>query len=85
VDPFGRVCLPRGVNMSGASKTFVCCFFIFIVDESHPGLEDSPTNHDSSKFPTGHEDVTFVGRPFPLEDAPEHFARLRRWGLTFGV
>jgi hypothetical protein len=29
--------------------------------------------------------VTFVGRPFALEDAPEHFARLRRWGLTFGI
>ncbi|KAF8183092.1 glycoside hydrolase superfamily, partial [Mycena galopus ATCC 62051] len=22
-------------------------------------------------------------RPFPLEEAPEHLARLRRWGLTF--
>ncbi|KAG5644275.1 hypothetical protein DXG03_008760 [Asterophora parasitica] len=38
-------------------------------------------NHDT--FPAGAESVTFVGRPFPLEEAPEHFARLRRWGLTF--
>ncbi len=27
--------------------------------------------------------VSFVGRPFPLEQADEHFTRLREWGLTF--
>lgn len=26
---------------------------------------------------------SFVGRPFPLEDADEHFQRLKAWGLTF--
>eukprot|EP00756_Hemistasia_phaeocysticola_P060270 Hpha_TRINITY_DN3888_c0_g1::TRINITY_DN3888_c0_g1_i1::g.44685::m.44685 len=26
--------------------------------------------------------VTFVGRPFPVEDASEHFRRLRSWGFT---
>ncbi|KAJ3122641.1 hypothetical protein HK100_011896 [Physocladia obscura] len=30
-----------------------------------------------------HRDVSFVGRPFPLADADEHFARLKSWGLTF--
>lgn len=30
-----------------------------------------------------HRDVCFVGRPFPREEANEHFERLRRWGLTF--
>jgi len=30
-----------------------------------------------------HRNVSFVGRPFPLQDADEHFARLRSWGLTF--
>ena len=29
-----------------------------------------------------HRNVSFVGRPFPLDQADEHFARLRRWGLT---
>jgi Glycoside hydrolase family 5 C-terminal domain/Cellulase (glycosyl hydrolase family 5) len=30
-----------------------------------------------------HRRVSFVGRPFPIEEADEHFARLREWGLTF--
>lgn len=29
-----------------------------------------------------HKTVSFVGRPFPLEDADEHFARLRAWGFN---
>ncbi|KAI0819374.1 glycoside hydrolase [Trametes gibbosa] len=43
----------------------------------------TPANHDHDSFPANHADVTFVGRPFPLEEAPDHLARLRRWGLTF--
>jgi hypothetical protein len=27
--------------------------------------------------------VSFIGRPFPLEQADEHFRRLQGWGLTF--
>ncbi|KAG9086683.1 hypothetical protein FRC06_002983, partial [Ceratobasidium sp. 370] len=42
-----------------------------------------PSNHFAESFPHKHQTVTFVGRPFPLEEAPQHFARLRRWGLTF--
>lgn len=30
-----------------------------------------------------HRSVSFVGRPFPLEEADEHYARLKKWGLTF--
>ncbi len=30
-----------------------------------------------------YKDVSFVGRPFPLNEADEHFSRLRHWGLTF--
>lgn len=26
---------------------------------------------------------SYVNRPFPLEEAPQHWARLRSWGLTF--
>ncbi|KAH8977678.1 glycoside hydrolase superfamily [Lactarius akahatsu] len=43
----------------------------------------TPVNGDHTTFPAGAETVTFVGRPFPLEEAPQHLARLRRWGLTF--
>ena len=28
-----------------------------------------------------HRDVSFVGRPFPLDEADEHLDRLRRWGF----
>ena len=30
-----------------------------------------------------HRNVSFVGRPFPLEEADEHFRRLLAWGFTF--
>lgn len=48
-------------------------------------LLNSPADHDHNTFPANHHSVTFVGRPFPLEEAPEHFARLRRWGLSFST
>ncbi|KAF9554990.1 cytoplasmic protein [Agrocybe pediades] len=47
------------------------------------GSSKTPTDHDHENFPGDHRSVTFVGRPFPLEEAHEHFSRLRRWGLTF--
>ncbi|KAH9985691.1 glycoside hydrolase family 5 protein [Russula vinacea] len=43
----------------------------------------TPVNDNNATFPAGAETVTFVGRPFPLDEAPQHLARLRRWGLTF--
>jgi hypothetical protein len=30
-----------------------------------------------------HRNVSFVGRPFPLEEADLHFTRLLEWGFTF--
>ncbi len=30
-----------------------------------------------------HRDVSFIGRPFPLEEANEHFSRLKHWGFNF--
>ena len=29
-----------------------------------------------------HREVSFIGRPFPLEEADEHFGRLRHWGFN---
>ncbi|KAF9477640.1 glycoside hydrolase [Pholiota conissans] len=43
----------------------------------------TPVDHNHASFPGDHRSVTFVGRPFPLEEAHEHFSRLRRWGLTY--
>ena len=45
----------------------------------------SPVNDDDTTFPAGVETVTFVGQPFSLDEAPQHLARLRRWGLTLGA
>ena len=50
---------------------------------SHPSPPVSPVDHNPESFLHDHAGVTFVGRPFPLDAAHEHLARLRRWGLTF--
>ncbi len=41
---------------------------------------DFPTHRADGFF--DHRDVSFVGRPFPIAEADEHFARLHAWGLT---
>ncbi|KAL8276134.1 hypothetical protein RQP46_011465 [Phenoliferia psychrophenolica] len=66
-DQHNRTILMRGVNLSGLSK-----------------LPTSPSGftHLAEGF-YDHEHVSFVGRPFPLEEAHEHFSRLKQWGLTF--
>jgi hypothetical protein len=38
-----------------------------------------------TNFPSdfsGHREVSFIGRPFPLAEADEHFSRLRAWGFN---
>jgi hypothetical protein len=32
---------------------------------------------------SNHRDVSFIGRPFPLNEAKEHFDRLKQWGFNF--
>ena len=66
-DEAGRTLQLRGVNLGGSSKV--------------PSKPDGATFHKKNFY--NHRDVSFIGRPFPLEEADEHFARLRSWGFTF--
>ncbi|ORY05646.1 glycoside hydrolase [Basidiobolus meristosporus CBS 931.73] len=42
----------------------------------------SVPSHERTSF-FDHKTVSFINRPFPIEDADEHFRRLRAWGFNF--
>ena len=44
-----------------------------------------PWPHGGTQFPTDfsdHREVSFINRPFPLDEASAHFTRLRDWGFN---
>jgi Glycoside hydrolase family 5 C-terminal domain/Cellulase (glycosyl hydrolase family 5) len=44
-----------------------------------------PYPDGGTNFPSdfsNHREVSFIGRPFPIADAREHFSRLRAWGFN---
>ena len=45
-------------------------------------MEPAGCSHYKSSHFFDHTNVSFVGRPFKLEEAEDHFSRLRSWGLT---
>lgn len=66
-DPQNREITLRGINVAGDSKC--------------PKVPDVPSSYVSDNFYDA-DNVSFVGRPFPLEEAHEHFGRLRKWGFN---
>ncbi|MDR0502105.1 MAG: cellulase family glycosylhydrolase [Treponema sp.] len=67
LDDEGRTLMLRGVNLGGDSK----CPYAPAGSETEPAFLDTRNN------------VSFIGRPFPLEEAHDHFKRLKRGGMTF--
>ncbi|MBC8076761.1 MAG: cellulase family glycosylhydrolase, partial [Chloroflexales bacterium] len=65
-DSAGRALLLRGVNSGGSSK----------LPATPDGATHLPESLDASR------PVSFIGRPFPLDEAHEHLGRLRHWGFN---
>lgn len=69
-DAQGRRLMLRGINLQGGTK----------LPFSPPDLRGT---HLANKDFTSYKGVSFVGRPFPLQEADLHLGRLRAMGLTF--
>ncbi|CAN3353692.1 ergosteryl-beta-glucosidase [Diutina catenulata] len=72
VNAHGNYVSLKGINLDAAMKLPVSP-----VSASYQGDSSDPDN----VFFEG-DTVSFVGRPFPLEDAHEHFMRIKGWGYN---
>jgi hypothetical protein len=68
LDDSGRILLLRGCNLGGSSKL--------------PAAPAAASSQGLASLENPAE-VSFVGRPFPLEEAEARFEQLHSWGLTF--
>lgn len=65
-DPQNREIILRGINVASDAKC--------------PKTPNIPSHVQDHFFDA--DNVSFVGRPFSLEDSHRHFKRLRRWGYN---
>lgn len=72
VDSLGRKVTLKGINMDGAAKLPVTPYM--------PSYKGDGTNGDDVFFDG--DNVSFVGRPFPIEEAQQHFLRIKSWGYN---
>ena len=67
IDSKGRVVILRGINLAGISVPF---------------SSNGDTHIKENWPPQDLKNVSWVNRPFPLDEANEHFSRLQSWGFN---
>ncbi|KAI5950698.1 hypothetical protein KGF57_004246 [Candida theae] len=68
----GRIVVLKGINVDAQMK--------LPVEPYMPSYKGDPTNPNDIFFEG--DTVSFVGRPFPLEEARSHFERIKSWGYN---
>lgn len=66
-DSSGRTVVLRGINLDSSAKL--------------PKQQPSTFSHPDSSFWDG-DNVSYVNRPFTLEEAPSHLERIKEWGFN---
>ncbi|KAK4685812.1 hypothetical protein P7C73_g4320, partial [Tremellales sp. Uapishka_1] len=79
IDEHGRVLDLRGANVGGASKVWVDPFRM----SAYAMLKNGPLSPSNAVPFHDHADSSYVDRPFPLDEAENHWKRLKSWGMTF--